>query len=154
MHGDVAAQVAAGDEGFAAVRTPELFAVRVDRHVDLQGSRLGEAFPAVHAAVAFLSGVDALVAFQVAGVREAFAAERADERLLTCVDPHVGLQVLQAGQSFTAAVTDKRLPPAVLAAVTGGPGDTILRSPPVPSDESVLSRCHLFPRRKLRLVCR
>ncbi len=38
VHGDVAAQVAAGDEGFAAVRTPELLAVRVDRHVDLQGS--------------------------------------------------------------------------------------------------------------------
>lgn len=38
VHGDVAAQVAAGYEGFAAVGTPELFAVRVDGHVDLQGS--------------------------------------------------------------------------------------------------------------------
>lgn len=38
MHSDMAAQVAAGDEGFAAERAPELFAVRVDGHVDLQGS--------------------------------------------------------------------------------------------------------------------
>lgn len=106
------------------------------------------------AAVAFLPGVDALMAFQVTGVGEAFAAERTDERLLTCVDPHVGLQVLQAGQSFTAAVTDERLPPADLPTVTGHPADSVLMSPPVPPDESILPFCHLFPHRKLWLVCR
>lgn len=108
----------------------------------------------MHAAIAFLSSVDALVAFQVAGVGEAFAAERTDEGLLTCVDPHVGLQVLQAGQSFTAAVTDKCLPPTVLPAVTGGPVDAIVMSPPVPSDESILPFCHVFPYGELRLICR
>lgn len=153
MRGDVSSQVAAGDEGFAAVRTPELFAVGVDAHVDLQRPRLGEAFPAVDAAVALLSGVDTLVAFQVAGVGEAFAAERADERLLPRVDSHVRLQVLQAGQSFTAEVTDKRLPTAVIPAVTPRrPVDAVLISPPVPSDESVLSLRHVFPHRKLQLV--
>lgn len=154
VHGDVAAQVAAGDEGLATVQTPELLAVGVDGHVDLQGSGLGEAFPAVDAAVAFLSRVDALVAFQVAGVREAFSTERTDERLLTCVDPHVGLQVLEARQSFTAAATDERLPAADVPAVTGRPADSVLMSPPVPSDESAVSLRQLFPHRKPWLVCR
>lgn len=37
VHGGVAPQVAAGDEGLAAVRTLELFAVGVDGHVDFEG---------------------------------------------------------------------------------------------------------------------
>lgn len=141
MYHDVAPQVAPGDEGLPAERTPELFAVCVDRHVDLQGPRLGEAFPAVDAAVTLLSRVDALVALQVAGIGEAFAAERADERLLARVDPHVGLQVLQAGQSLAAVGAHERPPPAA-----------VLTAPPVPPDE--LSLCQLFPGWALRLVCR
>lgn len=66
---------------------------------------------------------------------------------------HVRLQVLQAGQSFTAEVTDKRLPTAVIPAVTPRrPVDAVLISPPVPSDESVLSLRHVFPHGKLQLV--
>lgn len=153
VYGDVSAQVAAWYKRLAAVRTPELFAVCVDRHVDLQGSWLGEALAAVDAAIAFLSGVDALVAFQVAGVREALAAQRADKRLLTCVDPHVGLQVLQAGQGFAAAVTNKRLATGGVSAVVGSSVHSILMPPPIPSCESILSFCHLFPHWRLRLIC-
>lgn len=152
VHGEVSPQVAAWYKRLAAVRTPELFAVRVDCHVDLQGSWLGEAFATVDAAVAFLSGVNALVAFQVAGVGEALAAQRADERLLACVDPHVGLQVLQAGQGFTAAVTDKRLATSVVSAVVGNSVRPSLVPPPVPSRENILSLRRPFPHWRLGLV--
>lgn len=145
MHGGVATQVAAADEGLAAARTPELLAVRVDAHVDLQGAGLSKAFAAVDAAVALLAGVDALVSLQVARVGEALPAQRAHERLLARVDPHVGVQVLQGGQSFATAVADEHSRSGVTPTLTSGPGHVILTPPPVTSDGSILPVRGVFP---------
>lgn len=153
VHGGVAAQVAAGDEGLAAARTPELFAVRVDTHVDLQGAGLSKAFAAVDAAVALLASVDALVSLQVARVGEALPAQHAHKRLLACVDPHVGVQVLQGGQSFATAVADEHSRSGVTPTVTSGPGHVILTPPPVTSDGSSLSVRGVFPDGNTRLTC-
>lgn len=144
VDGGVAAQVAAGDEGLPAGAAAELFAVRVDAHVDLEGARLGEAFAAVDAAVALLARVDALVAFQVAGIGEALPTQRTRERLLARVHPHVGVQVLQGGQRFPAAGADKRPP----AGATPPAAGAILLPPALPPLERVQPFCRSFPRRK------
>lgn len=152
VHGGVAAQVAARDEGLAAGAAPELFAVCVDAHVDFEGPRLSEAFATVDAAVALLPRVDALVAFQVAGIREAFATQSTDERLLARVDPHVGVEVLQGRQSFPAAVTHKRSGTAHSPTGTRNPAGAVRMPPALPSVESVQPLCCRFPHRKRWLV--
>lgn len=138
VHGNVAAEVAAGDEGLPAGGAAELLAVGVDAHVDLEGARLGEAFAAVDTAVALLARVDAVVALQVAGVREALPTQAARKRTLARVHAHVGVQVLQGGQSLTAAGADER-------SLAGAP-PLAAGAPPLPVVERVRPSC---PRRKL-----
>lgn len=152
VRGGVATQVAARDVGLAAGAAPELFAVRVDAHVGLEGPGLSEAFATVDAAVALLARVHALVAFQVAGIREAFATPGADERLLARVDPHVGVEVLEGRQSFTAAVTHKRAGTAHSPTGIRNPAGAVRAPPALPSVERVQPLCCRFPHRKRWLV--